>query len=126
MDVKTEVRNASSAAATVVLKTAILDPAGKQVAEYSTNQKIDAGALVTVEQSGELSGPKLWSPETPKLYTAVSRVVVKGVVVRMSFGRASGFAGLRGRRTMGLRSTASIATSTARMCIRTMRAGAMR
>ena len=80
VDVKTEVRNSSGAAATAVLKTAILDPAGKQVAEYSSEQKIDAGALATVEQSGEVSGPKLWSPETPRLYTAVSRIVVKGVV----------------------------------------------
>jgi hypothetical protein len=80
VDVKTELRNDSSTATTVVLKTAILDPTGKQVAEYSTEQKIDAGALATVDQSGVVSGPKLWSPETPRLYTAVSRIVVKGVV----------------------------------------------
>jgi beta-galactosidase len=80
IDVKTEVRNSSEEAATVVLKTAILDPTGKQVAEYSTEQKIDAGELATVDQSGVVSGPKLWSPETPRLYTAVSRIVVKGVV----------------------------------------------
>jgi hypothetical protein len=80
IDVKTEVRNSSNAAATAVLKTAILDPAGRQVAEYSTEQKIAAGELATVDQSGVVSGPKLWSPETPRLYTAVSRIVVKGVV----------------------------------------------
>ena len=80
VDVKTEVRNSSGAAATAVLKTVILDPAGRQVAQYSTEQKIDAGALVTVEQSGVVNGPKLWSPETPRLYTAVSRIVIKGVV----------------------------------------------
>jgi hypothetical protein len=80
VDVKTEVRNDSSTATITVLKTAILDPTGKQVAEYSTEQKIDAGALVTVDQSGVVSEPKLWSPETPKLYTAVSRIVVKGAV----------------------------------------------
>jgi hypothetical protein len=89
VDVKTEVRNALSTQATAVLKTAILDPEGKQVAEYSSELKIDAGAVVNVAQGGELRGPKLWSPETPKLYTAVSRVVVKGVVVdtfRTRFG----------------------------------------
>ncbi len=80
VDVKTEVRNSSNAAATAVLKTAILDPAGKQVAEYSSEQKIDADALVTVDQSGELRGPKLWSPETPRLYTAVSRIYIKGAL----------------------------------------------
>jgi hypothetical protein len=80
VDVKTEVRNASGAAAAMVLKTAILDPDGNQVAEYSSEQRIDAGAVENVDQGGELRAPKLWSPETPQLYTAVSRVVVKGVV----------------------------------------------
>jgi len=80
VDVKTEVRNDSHSAATAVLKTAVLDPAGKQVAEYSTTQEIAAGELVNVEQSGELQGPKLWSPEVPSLYTAVSRLYVKGLL----------------------------------------------
>jgi beta-galactosidase len=80
LDVKTEVRNDSGASATAVLKTAILDPAGKQVAEYSSENKIDAGALINVDQSGNLAAPKLWSPEMPAMYTAVSRVYVKGVL----------------------------------------------
>jgi hypothetical protein len=80
IDVKTEVRNSSGAATTAVLRTAILDPAGKQVAEYSTESKIEAGALATLDQSGDLTGPQLWSPETPKLYTAVSRIYVKGAL----------------------------------------------
>jgi hypothetical protein len=63
-----------------LVKTSILDPAGKQVAAYTTQQAIDAGALTNVDQSGELQTPKLWSPETPRLYTAVSRVYVKGVL----------------------------------------------
>jgi beta-galactosidase/beta-glucuronidase len=77
IDVKTELRNSSTASAAVVLKTAIFDSSGKQVAEYTTSQTIDRGALVTVDQSGDVPSPKLWSPETPKLYTAVSRVYVK-------------------------------------------------
>ena len=80
VDVKTEVRNSSGTAVTAMLKTAILDPTGKQVALYSSEQKIDAGALVTVQQSGELQGPKLWSPETPLLYTAVSRIYINGAL----------------------------------------------
>jgi len=80
VDVKTEVRNASSEAATAVLKTAILDPAGRQVAEFLTTSPVDAGQLVTLDQSGDLRRPQLWSPETPRLYTAVSRIYVKGLL----------------------------------------------
>jgi hypothetical protein len=77
VDLKTEMRNSSPASAAVVLKTAILDPSGKQVAEYTTPQTIGPGVLVTVDQSGDVHSPNLWSPETPKLYTAVSRLYVK-------------------------------------------------
>lgn len=80
IDVRTEVRNASSTPATAILKTAILDPAGMPVAEYSSTQQIGAAAVVNIDQTGDLRGPKLWSPETPLLYTAVSRIYVKGVL----------------------------------------------
>ena len=89
VDVKTELRNSSTAIAAVVLKTVILDPSGKQVAEYTTPQTIGPGALVTVGQSGDVPSPDLWSPETPKLYTAVSRVYVKNKLqdeFRTTFG----------------------------------------
>jgi hypothetical protein len=78
LDVKTELRNDSSAAADITLKTAILDPAGRHVAEYVSAQTIEAGGTINVDQGGGIADPALWSPETPKLYTAVSRVYRKG------------------------------------------------
>jgi beta-galactosidase len=89
LDIKTEVRNASNSAVKAVLKTAILDPGGKQVAEYSTASLIDAGQLITEDQQGDLRSPQLWSPETPQQYTAVSRIYVKGALqdtFRTKFG----------------------------------------
>ncbi len=80
LDVKTEVRNDSGTAATAVLKTTILDPKGKKIAEYSSETQIEAGALVNLDQTGGLTGPQLWSPETPHLYSAISRVYVQGVL----------------------------------------------
>jgi hypothetical protein len=80
LDVKTEIRNETGMAETATLKTAILDPAGRVVAEYSGDMALGAGAVVNVDQGGELRGPRLWSPETPALYTAVSRVYVQGVL----------------------------------------------
>ncbi len=89
VDIKTEVRNDSAQAATAVLKTTLLDPAGKSVAEYTSESTIAAGALANIDQTGDLTAPKLWSPETPALYTAVSRVYLKGVLqdeFRTAFG----------------------------------------
>ncbi len=80
VDVKTEIRNDSAVPERVTLKTTILDPAGQAVATYSTDSALDAGGVVNVDQSGALRSPKLWSPETPVLYTAVSRAYVKGLL----------------------------------------------
>lgn len=87
--VQTEVQNDSQKKETVVVQTTVLDPDGKSVAVYTTESRMAAGALATVNQSGELTMPQLWSPETPKLYVAVSRVLVQGVVqdeFRTTFG----------------------------------------
>jgi hypothetical protein len=78
--VQTEVQNDSPKDETAVVQTTLLDPDGKRVGEYSTESKVGVGALAKVNQSGELKGPQLWSPETPRMYTAVSRVLVNGVV----------------------------------------------
>jgi hypothetical protein len=89
LDLKTEIRNDSGAAETVTLKTAILDPAGKAVAEYSESTALAGNSVVNLDQAGELQQPKLWSPESPALYTAVSRVYVKGALqdeYRTTFG----------------------------------------
>ena len=89
LDVKTEVRNDSAEVAPVRLETAILEPGGREVARYSSESRVEAGATETVDQGGEIAMPKLWSPETPALYTAVSRVMVAGKVrdeFRTTFG----------------------------------------
>ncbi|MGD0797929.1 MAG: glycoside hydrolase family 2 TIM barrel-domain containing protein [Acidobacteriaceae bacterium] len=89
VDIKTEIRNDSARAATTMLKTTLLDPAGNSVAEYSSESTIDAAALANVDQTGDLKAPKLWSPETPALYTVVSRVYIRGELqdeFRTTFG----------------------------------------
>ncbi len=80
VEVQTEVRNDGAQAAQVELQTTLLDPAGKALGVLRSRQMVAAGALETVVQRGSVKGPQLWSPETPVLYTAVSRVVVGGAV----------------------------------------------
>jgi hypothetical protein len=76
VDVKTEVRNDGTDTAQAVLKTSILGPDGREVARFSSARRIEAGSTSIVDQAGEVKAPKLWSPETPALYTAVSRVEI--------------------------------------------------
>ncbi|MVN92186.1 beta-galactosidase GalB [Mucilaginibacter aquatilis] len=54
------------------LVTSITDPQGKQVAEGSST--LAQTDLNTFSQSIAVKSPQLWSPETPVLYTATSKV----------------------------------------------------
>ena len=75
VNVKTEIRNDSTAAKACVLKTAILDPDGKVVASLSSRQSVPAGTTVTFNQTTDpIARPKLWHPDHPVLYRAVSEV----------------------------------------------------
>ncbi len=75
VNVKTEIRNDGAAAKNCLLKTDVLDPAGKTVATISSTQSVPAGTTVTFDQTtGPVANPKLWHPDHPFLYTAVSRI----------------------------------------------------
>jgi len=75
VNVKTEIRNDSAAAKECVLQTDILDPTGKKVASVSTTQTVPAGATVMFDQTtAPISRPKLWHPDHPFLYTAMSKI----------------------------------------------------
>jgi beta-galactosidase len=81
VNVKTEIRNDSAAAKECVLKTDILDPDGKTVASISSTQSVPAGTSVTFDQTTPpVAKPKLWHPDHPFLYTAVSKVLDGGKV----------------------------------------------
>src|ERR1039457_1921211 len=75
VNVKTEIRNDGTAAKECVLQTDILDSDGKKVASVSSTQTVPAGGTVTFDQTtAPISKPKLWHPDHPFLYTAVSEI----------------------------------------------------
>ena len=60
----------------VTLNTVIVDGAGQQVAENSSNYHLLEGQDAI--QNFIVDNPLLWSPETPELYTAKTTVLVDG------------------------------------------------
>ncbi|WP_294054505.1 glycoside hydrolase family 2 TIM barrel-domain containing protein [Sphingomonas sp.] len=78
--VETEVRNDGAAAAAVTVRTVIVDVAGKAVAALPDRQiAVAAGETVIARQtSAPIVRPRLWSPETPTLYRAVTTLLVGG------------------------------------------------
>ena len=77
--VSAEVNNRNAAADTVRMEVRLLDPAGKTVAKaVSGDQAVEAGKITSIEQQLTIKDPKLWNLESPNIYKAVVRLVVKG------------------------------------------------
>jgi beta-galactosidase len=68
-----DVKNATSKFTNITLKTSIFDPLGKLVTQISTNQKLNVG-VSTIHQQKYITSPKLWHPDHPNLYTAITAI----------------------------------------------------
>jgi len=73
--VRTRVENDGAAARAGALRSVALDAAGREVARAETVVAVEAGRSVEVEQRLRVSSPRLWSVETPHLYTLRSEVL---------------------------------------------------
>lgn len=79
VNVKTEVVNEKNTEVSATVTTTILDPKGKRVTEFSSIKKIPTGETTVFDQtSPTIKKPKLWSPQTPNLYSVKTSVIVKG------------------------------------------------
>ena len=76
-----QIKNKLVANQKLVLKTVILDPAGKEVTagKMETNGVKDSVLSATFDL--EVKNPVLWSLDSPKMYSAVSKVFVDGELV---------------------------------------------
>jgi beta-galactosidase len=78
--IQTKIRNESSESWNTHLITKILDLDGNQVAMQEHGDDIDANKDDDLAQTFEITLPKLWSLDSPTLYTAVSEVWVAGKI----------------------------------------------
>lgn len=87
--IRTTVQNEAATSADVKLVTLILDSHEAQVAKTESSQTISANADVEISQEVTVASPKLWSPESPALYHAVSEIYVNNKLIdrtRTQFG----------------------------------------
>ena len=81
VQVQTEIQNKDSESSNTHLVTTILDPKGKEIATQERGYDIEAGSKSVITQNLEITSPKLWSPESPTLYTVVAEVWAGGKIV---------------------------------------------
>jgi len=70
VNIKTEVKNDHQNEVEFTIKSILFDSDGNHINEVSVVNKIESGGNNTYEQTfDEVTDPKLWSPDTPNLYT---------------------------------------------------------
>lgn len=73
--VRTRVENGHAAAHDGLLRSVVLDGAGREVARAETPFSLTAGQEVELQQRLRFAAPRLWSVETPSLYALRSEVL---------------------------------------------------
>jgi hypothetical protein len=72
--VRTWVKNDFAAPKACELVTTVVDADGKAVLTTRTNRTLQPGELAEFDETSTLSKPRLWSPDSPHLYTAWSEL----------------------------------------------------
>ncbi|KXX69291.1 glycoside hydrolase family 2 TIM barrel-domain containing protein [Flammeovirga sp. SJP92] len=65
----------------VEVVTSILDENGKSIVQTSSHSTLKSNQKNKIEQDLTVKSPKLWSPDTPVLYNALTQLKVEGKVV---------------------------------------------
>lgn len=65
----------------MILRTLIYSPGGALPGQSTAEAMLAANATVALDQEIAVANPALWSPESPKLYRAVTRVVRDGKAI---------------------------------------------
>ncbi len=79
--VRTTIRNETSSAKVIELRSTVLDPTGQPVGAATERREIPPNGEHTYEQTIEVPRPALWSPEMPSLYALRSEVTDGGTTV---------------------------------------------
>ena len=85
MNIETVVENTSAVASEVTVRQTLYKQGATAAAvagfNLETSKSIPAGERITVEQTGKIDNPDLWSPDSPNLYTLKTEVLVGDTVV---------------------------------------------
>ncbi|HLZ91559.1 MAG TPA: glycoside hydrolase family 2 TIM barrel-domain containing protein [Candidatus Acidoferrum sp.] len=79
--VKSRVQNDTTESAEVTVKTVLVAPSGTKSREVEATLKLQAGRQAEITQDIALDQPALWSPKSPRMYRAITRVVNNGKIL---------------------------------------------
>ena len=79
--VETTVYSIDKAEAPVEVETVVYDPAGHEVVRGKTSGSVSPLQSTVVKKVLAVSAPQIWSPDSPKLYTVVTKLLRDGKAV---------------------------------------------
>ena len=80
--IESEIKNYSASNKTIVISNQLLDRNGRMVNSISETKKIPANGTIILKQEPSLiRNPKLWSLDSPNLYSLVTEIFVNGKLV---------------------------------------------
>jgi beta-galactosidase len=80
VSIQTKVQNTTAQDQPIVLRTAIFNTAGKEVASVKSQAEVPKDSVHEIIQDLAVDNPSLWSLEDPQLYRAVSAIECNGRV----------------------------------------------
>ncbi|MDF7806462.1 glycoside hydrolase family 2 TIM barrel-domain containing protein [Pontiellaceae bacterium B12219] len=81
IEIDAEVRNTTDRAQSVQIEISIIDPNGKEVDRMHKPVMISAGEFQVSGFSFQVSSPQLWDLDSPNLYTAVTKLKIRGTTL---------------------------------------------
>jgi len=79
--VTTTIENGRDTEAAFTLRARLLDPNGKVAKVIETPARLASAGSNVLEQTLEITAPKLWNPQTPALYRAEVEILATGKIV---------------------------------------------
>jgi beta-galactosidase len=76
--IATEVHNDTAADADVIVRARVVNSKGKTVQTTQNKLHLSANGTNALEQTVEVKSPKLWSPDSPELYSAEVEIAAAG------------------------------------------------
>ena len=76
--IKTQVENDTSEATAVTVETVLLGPAGTKSSKHHEKVVLQANQSREVDQEITIDRPALWSPKSPHMYRATTRIIKNG------------------------------------------------
>lgn len=79
--ISTEVTNAAGSETDVLVRAHVLNAKGEIIDSSESRLHLPAGEMHSLDQPIEVRAPKLWSPDSPNLYSANVEIVAAGKIV---------------------------------------------